>query len=127
MRTCLLAYKKNYGRTYPGDDFVSDLREGVVKLRDMLEKNRSAQSEEDKSTLFYMYYRISRDIEPDGTKHKKFLGFLGGTRFAGSHPDPANRVHDLTMEFAGYMLHYPTFTVLPEARRLASQRLSRAT
>jgi hypothetical protein len=119
----LAGIQKNYAATYPGDDFVPDLCEGVAKLREMLEKDRIVQSEEDKQLLFYSYYQISRDIEPDGTKHKKFLGFFGGTLFSGSHPNPANRVHDLVMEFAGYTLHY-TFTVLSEARRLARQRSS---
>jgi hypothetical protein len=111
----------SYRKAYPGDDFVPDLRDGVTKLREMLEGDKAVKTEDDKRLLFYAYYQISKEMEPDGSKRKKFLGLRGGTLFSGSHPNPTNRVHDLTMEFSGYMLHYPTFTVLPEARRLASQ------
>jgi len=106
----------SYRKVYPGDDFVPDLRDGVAKLREMLERDKAIKTEDDKRLLFYACYQISKETEPDGSKRKKFLGFLGGSLFSGSHPNPTNRVHDLMMEFAGYMLHYPTFTVLPAAR-----------
>jgi len=103
--------KTDYASAYPGDDFASDMREGVKSLRDLLDK-LGIKDEEDKKLILGRYYELSKTVEPNGAKQKKFLGFLGGTRFSGSHPDIKNRVHMMTMEFTAYTLNFPDIMLI---------------
>lgn len=92
-----------YRQDYPDDNFADDTRQAVPLLHKMMEP----MSLERRKTVFREYYQLGREIEPDGSKCKKFLGVFGGSLFSGSHPNRENRVELLMIELGGYLSLFP--------------------
>jgi hypothetical protein len=99
----LISLVDDYKGTYPADDFESDVRQAVPKLHKMMEPMSLVL----RRKLFHEYYELARNIEPDGTRHKKLLGVFGGALFSESHPNPGIRVELLMAELAGYLARFP--------------------
>jgi hypothetical protein len=56
-----------------------------------------------RAEVLHIGFDVIRKFEPDGSRRKKFLGFLGGHLFGGSHPHPADRKRLFEANFLPYM------------------------
>lgn len=98
----LLGLGKAYLRSYYRDTgFSDDVRHCAIYAE--REARNAYPLPNRRGEVLHIGFEVIRKFEPDGSRRRKFLGFLGGTVFGGSHPNPANRKKLFEAHFFPYM------------------------
>ena len=102
MENYLAALGKRYRQSFRGDEqFEDDVRHCAVYANGAA--TRAYAQPARRAEVLRLCYEIVREVEPDGSRRKKFLGFFGGTLFSGSHQHPAHRKVLFEQNFLPYM------------------------
>lgn len=80
-----------FGSRYTKDMlFALQWREGSERLSVTAKLVRETPLE--RANLLNDCWKVAMKLRPDAERHKKFLGFFGGSIFSRSHDDPENRL-----------------------------------